>query len=63
MIMSGKQCFGFHPVFMEVFHHGPCYGNSVIGTGPPADLIEQNKAAVREVIQDTCSFVHLNHEG
>ena len=50
-------------MLVYVLHDGPGYGDTVVGGGTAAQLVEQHQAARRQVVQDVGGFVHLYHEG
>src|ERR1041385_5318838 len=63
MVMSCKKCFRFVlRMIVQVFCNSPRNGNAVIGTSAAANLVQQNQATVREVMQDACRFIHLHHK-
>ena len=63
MVMSCKERFGPVPAFVDILHHGPGNGNTVIGACSPPYLIKQHEASVRQIIEDAGSLIHLNHKG
>src|ERR1041385_1733985 len=63
MVMSCKKCFRFVlRMIVQVFCNSPRNGNAVIGTSAAANLVQQNQATVRQVMQDACRFIHLHHK-
>src|SRR5690606_21977882 len=63
MVMSGEErlrpCRG---MAVKELSNSPSDGYAVVGTGAPPDFVEQNKAALREVVHDTGRLVHVDHE-
>ncbi len=50
-------------VVVQVLDHGPSYGHPVVGTRSAAYLVQQDDAAVGEVVDDGGRFKHLDHKG
>src|SRR3954471_8501931 len=61
MVMCSKQRFRFMLTVMKIFRNAPGDRNAVVSAGSAANLIKYYQAAWRNVIDDTCRFIHLNH--
>src|SRR5699024_2305341 len=60
-IVGGKQCESA-VVRDQSLGHGASQGQSVIGAGATADFVEQHQAVFRGVIENSCCFMHFQHE-
>ena len=64
MIVSGEK--GLDPAafpVVEIFCHSPGNTQPVKGTGPSADLIQNDQAFFSSIIQDVGGLLHFHHEG
>ena len=62
--MGGKQGFGPYPgVFVDVFDDRPGNGDTIVGAGSAAQLVEEDQAPVRNIVKDTGCLRHLYHKG
>src|SRR6218665_1598366 len=62
MIVRCKQCFRLLWCIMQMFCNTPCDGDTVVCRGTAADLVQQDEAARRNVVDDACSLIHLQHK-
>ena len=49
-------------MLVEILRNSPSDGNPIIGGSPPPDFIQQDKAPLRDVIEDIGGLIHLYHE-
>ena len=62
--MGGKESLGLRAgVVVEILHHTPRNGDAVVGTRTPANLVQQHKAAVGDIVENGGTFEHLDHKG
>ena len=61
VIMRGKQCAAT-VAFMQMFQRSPGDGQPVIGGGPAADLVKDDKGPFRGTVQDGGCLDHFHHE-
>ena len=63
MVVSGKQRLGAGKTgARNVFHHSPGDGQSVIGAGSPADLVEDQQAVFSGMAKNIGHFTHFHHK-
>ena len=63
VVMGGEQRLGAAlRVLVQELGDGPRDADAVVRARAPADFIEQDERAVRQVVQDGRGFVHLHHE-
>jgi len=64
VVVCGEERLGVRRrVVVQVLDHRPGDGNTVVGTRAAADFVQQDDAAVGDVIEDAGRFEHLDHEG
>ena len=63
MVMGGKQDLGpVQGVAVKELGNSPGNADPVVGGCPPAYLVKQDQAAVRNIIKYAGRFIHLYHE-
>ena len=62
MIVGGEKSFCFHDV-VQMLAHRPGDAQPVQGARSPSDLIEDHQTLRGRVVQDQCSFIHLDEKG
>ena len=64
MIVSGKQHLGMtgRDILVDVFDNSPGNGNAIVGRSASTQLVEEDKTARREIVENVGSFGHLYHE-
>ena len=61
--MGGKQGLGPHlPGAGHIFQHRPGDTHTVIGGSAPADLVEDDQAVRRGILEDRSHLAHLHHK-
>src|SRR5437762_10587728 len=50
-------------IVVQVFDDGTRNGKTIVGAGTPSNLVEDDQAAGRSVMQDVGRLDHLNHKG
>ena len=63
MVVGRKYGLGAGLVFLNIFYDRPGNGNTIVGTGTSADLIQQDQAAGGYVVHNAGGLVHLHHKG
>ena len=62
MIMCGEKRLGAH-LIVQMLDHAPRQAQPVKRAGATANLVEDNEAARRGVVQNIGRLAHLHHEG
>ena len=63
MIMSRKEGFGTSvSIPMQMFHHRPGNTQTIIGARASANLVQNNQAVGRTIVENVGRFIHLDHE-
>ena len=64
MVVRGEERLGAQPrVVVDVLDHRPGDRQAVVGAGAAPDLVQDQQAARRGVVQDVGRLDHLHHEG
>ena len=63
VVMGGEKRLGPLARLMQVLGNGPRDGNAVVGTRAAAYLVQNDQAALRDIVQDVGRLIHLDHEG
>src|SRR5216117_3237117 len=59
--MCGKQCTRPQLV-VQMLYHRPCDCQAIIGTCSTTNLVQNNQAMLRGMMQDGRSLFHLHHK-
>jgi len=63
MIMGSKEGFGTGvSIPVQVFHYGSGNTQAIIGARPSANLVQNNQAVGRAIVENVGRFIHFDHK-
>src|SRR5262244_4332266 len=63
VVVGGEEHLGAAASLVELLRHGPRDGEPIEGGGAAPDLVEEDQAALRGVVEDARRLYHLHEEG